>query len=147
MNKIPSKIKYLIYGLCGLIFIVLNFGLGARLQIELIENLQKLTDYFFGISTNTLDYLIFATIPFFGMIYNSTRNEFKVKELITDIFTVLFFVIIVFGIGLFIMVFSARHSNPLIPDYLKVEPFDLYSTILIGIGILMPYLIIKLTKK
>ncbi|MFI1770182.1 hypothetical protein [Thalassobellus citreus] len=147
MNKIPSKIKYLIYGLCGLIFITLNFGLGAKLQIGLTENLQKLTNYFFGISTNTLDYLVFASFPFFGMIFNSTREEFKIKELITDIITVLLFVIIVFGIGLFIMVFSARHSNPLIPDYLKAEPFDLYSTILIGIGILTPNLIIKLMKK
>ena len=147
MNKIPNNIKYLIYGLCGVIFITLNFGLGAKLQIGLTEILQKLTDYFFGISTNTLDYLVFASFPFFGMIYNSTRMEFKVKELIIDIFTVLFFVIIVFGIGLFIMVFSAKHSNPLIPDFLKAEPFDLYSTIFIGIGILMPYLIIKLIKK
>ena len=147
MNKTPDKIKYLIYGLCGLTFIALNFGLGAKLQIGLTENLQRLTDYYFGISTNTLDYLVFASFPFFGMIYNSTRREFKIKELITDILTVLFFVIIVFGIGLFIMVFSAKHSNPLIPDYLKAEPFNLYSTILIGIGILMPYLIIKLIKK
>ncbi|WP_439133092.1 hypothetical protein [Polaribacter sp.] len=147
MNKTPDKIKYLIYGLCGLIFITLNFGLGAKLQIRLTENLQKLTDYYFGISTNTLDYLVFASFPFFGMIYNSTRKEFKIKELITDMLTVLFFVMIVFGIGLFIMIFSAKHSNPLIPDYLKAEPFSLYSTILIGIGILMPYLIIKLIKK
>ncbi|WP_203258123.1 hypothetical protein [Hyunsoonleella ulvae] len=147
MDKTPNKIKYLIYGLCGLIFIALNFGLGAKIQIELTENLQKLTDYFFGISTNTLDYLLFASIPFFGMIYNSTRKDFKVKELTMDILTILFFVIIVFVIGLFIMVFSAKHSNPLIPNYLKAEPFDLYSTILIGIGIMMPFLIIKLIKK
>lgn len=147
MNKIPSKIKYQVYGICGLIFIVLNFGLGVKLQIALTENLQKLTDYFFGISTNTLDYLVFASIPFFGMLYNSTRKQFKIKELVTDIFTVLFFVIIIFGIGLFIMVFSAKHSSPLIPNYLKAEPFDLYSTMLIGIGILIPYLIIKLIKK
>ena len=57
LNKIPTSIKYLIYGLCGLIFIALNFGFGAELQIGLTENLQKLTDYYFGISTNTLDYV------------------------------------------------------------------------------------------
>jgi len=147
LNKVPSKIKYLIYGLCGLIFIALNFGIGAKLQVGLIENLQKLTDYFFGISTNTLDYLALASIPFFGMIYNSTRTEFRIRELIMDILTVFLFVIIIFGIGLFLMIFSAKHSNPLIPEYLKAEPFGLYSTILIGIGILLPYLIIKLIKK
>ncbi|WP_299436349.1 hypothetical protein [uncultured Maribacter sp.] len=147
MNKIPSKIKYLIYGLCGLIFLTLNFGVGAKLQIGLTESIQKFTDYFFGISTNTLDYIALSTIPLFGMIYNSTRVEFKVKELIMDIITVLLFVTIIFGIGLFIMTFSAKHSSLLIPEYLLAEPFDLYSTILIGIGILTPYLIIKLTKK
>ncbi len=147
MNKIPNKIKYLIYGLCGLTFLALNFCIGTKLQIGLIENIQKLTDYFFGISTNTLDYIALSTIPLFGMIYNSTRKEFKINELIIDIITVLLFVLVIFGIGLFIMVFLAKHSNPLIPDYLKTEPFDLYSTILIGIGILMPYLIIKLIKK
>lgn len=147
MNKTPTKIKYIIYGLCGLIFIVLNLGLGAKLQIGLTENLQKLTDYYFGISTNTLDYLTLASIPFFGMIYNATRVEFKERELVADILTVLFFVVIMFGIGILLMIFSAKHSNPLIPDYLKAEPFDLYSTIFIGIGILMPYLIIKLKKQ
>ncbi|MGY3793743.1 hypothetical protein [Aquimarina sp. 433] len=147
LNKIPNRIKYLIYGLCGLTFLTLNFGFGAKLQIELTENIQRLTDYFFGISTNTLDYLALSTIPLFGMIYNSTREEFKINELIMDIITVLVFVLVIFGIGLYIMVFSAKNSNPLIPNYLKTEPFDLYSTILIGIGILMPYLIIKLIKK
>jgi len=147
LNKIPNKIKYLIYGLCGLTFLILNFGLGAKLQIGLTENIQKFTDYFFGISTNTLDYLTLSTIPLFGMIYNSTRKEFKINELIFDIITVLLFVLIVFGIGLYIMVFSAKHSSPLIPSTLKVEPFNLYSTLLIGIGILLPYLIIKLIKK
>ncbi|MFD2564896.1 hypothetical protein [Aquimarina rubra] len=137
----------MIYGLCVLIFIALNFGVGAKLQIVLTENIQRFTDYFFGISTNTLDYLALSTVPFFGMIYNSTRKEFKINELIIDIVMVLFFVFIIFGIGLYIMVFSAKHSNPLIPDSLKAEPFDLYSTILIGIGILTPYMIIKLIKK
>tara|TARA_R110002126_G_scaffold135988_1_gene280477 strand:+ start:502 stop:945 length:444 start_codon:yes stop_codon:yes gene_type:complete len=147
LNKIPSKIKYLIYGLCGLIFIALNFGIGAKLHIELIENLQKLTNYYFGISTNTLDYLTLASFPFFGMLYNSTRTEFKKSELIMDIITVLFFVIIMFGIGLYLLTYLGRSSNPLIPEYLLTEPFDLYSIIIVGIGIATPFLIIKLIKK
>ncbi|MEW7292838.1 hypothetical protein [Aquimarina sp. 2304DJ70-9] len=147
MNKIPYKIKYLIYGLCGLIFVALNFGIRAKLYIGLIESLQKITDYFFGISTNTLDYLTFASIPFFGMLYNSTRKEFKKSELIMDILTVLFCVTIISVIGIYLLIYVGRSSNPLIPEYLLTEPFDLYSTILIGIGILTPYLIVKLTKK
>jgi hypothetical protein len=147
LNKIATQIKYLIYGLCGLIFLALNFGIGAKLHIGLIENLQKLTDYHFGISTNTLDYLTLASFPIFGMLYNSTRKEFKKVELIKDILTVLLFIIITFGIGLYLLIYLGRNSNPLIPEYLLIEPFDLYSTLLIGIGILIPFLIIKRTEK
>ena len=147
LNKIPNKIKYLIYGLCGLIFIILNLGFGAKLQIGITENLQKLTDYYFGVSTNTLDYLTLASIPFFGMLYNSTRKtEFKKTELIMDFLTILFSVIIVFGFGLYILKFIGRPENPLIPQYLLTEPIDLYSIILIWLGIGLPFLIIKLIK-
>ncbi len=147
LNKIPNKIKYLIYGLCGLIFIALNFAIGAKFHIGLIETLQKLTDYHFGISTNTLDYLTLASFPFFGMLYNSTRTEFKESKLIKDIFTVLIFIIITFGIGLYLLIYFGRSPNPLIPEYLLIEPFDLYSTLFIGIGIGLPFLLIKRTKK
>ena len=147
LNKTPDKIKYLIYGFCGLIFIALNLGVGAKLHIGLFENLQKLTNYYFGISTNSLDYLILASFPFFGMLYNSTRMKFKKSELIIDIITVLFFVIIIFGIGLYMLTFLGRSSNPLIPEYLLTEPFDLYSIIILSIGIATPFLIMKLIKK
>lgn len=64
-----------------------------------------------------------------------------------DIITVLFFVIIMFGIGLYLLTYLGRSSNPLIPEYLLTEPFDLYSIIIVGIGIATPFLIIKLIKK
>ncbi|XLS27656.1 hypothetical protein ACJD0Z_10655 [Flavobacteriaceae bacterium M23B6Z8] len=147
MNKIPNKIKYLIYGLCGLTFIALNFAIGAKLHIGITETLQKLTDHHFGISTNTLDYLTLASFPFFGMLYNSRRAEFKESELTKDIFTVLISIIITFGIGLYLLIYFGNSANPLIPEYLLIEPFDLYSTLFIGIGIVLPFLLIKRTEK
>lgn len=116
-------------------------------MIGMIEMLTEITDYHFGMSTNPLDYLAFALIPTFGLFYNSTRTEFKKAQLIQDILTILFSVIIVFGIGLFLMIYLGRNSNPLIPQHLLIEPFNLYSTILIGIGIAFPFLILRLFKK
>jgi hypothetical protein len=147
LTKIPNQIKYVVYGISALIFFILSFGLAPRLVIGMIEMLTEITDYHFGISTNPLDYLAFALIPTFGLFYNSTRTELKKAELIQDILTILFSVIIVFGIGLFLMTFLGRNSNPLIPQYLLIEPFNLYSTILIGIGIAVPFLILRLIKK
>lgn len=147
LNKLPDKINYLIFGLCVLIFIALNLGLGAKIQFEVIEILQKKTDCFFRISIDTLDYLFLAVIPFFGMIYNSMRNSFKKTELIMDILTIFLCVILISGIGLYILTFIGKPENPLIPQYILTEPFSLYSTLLIGIGILVPFLISTLIKK
>jgi putative Mn2+ efflux pump MntP len=61
--------------------------------------------------------------------------------------TVLLYVFVIFGIGLFLMTYIGRNSNPLVPQYLLTEPFYLYTTLLIGIGISIPFLILKLIKK
>ncbi len=63
-----------------------------------------------------------------------------------DIATILFSAIIMFGIGLFILTFIGKPENPLMPQYIVTEPFELYTTICIGFGIGFPFLIIKLIK-
>ena len=60
-----------------------------------------------------------------------------------DILTILFCSIITFGIGLYIVYFIGKNSNPFIPEYFINEPFSLCSTITIGIGIGIPFLLIK----
>ncbi len=79
------------------------------------------------------------------MLHNLTRTEFKLVKLIMDIATILFSVIIMFEIGLFILTFIGKPENPLEPQYILTELFELYTTIFIGLGI--PFLIIKLIKK
>ena len=44
-------------------------------------------------------------------------------------------------------IIGKKPSNPLIPQYFINQPFILYSTITIGIGIAIPFLFIKRTKK
>lgn len=147
MNKIPKNIKYSIFGISALIFFLLNSVLGLNIITGATELIQKITGYHFGISTNTFDYLTFASIPIFGMLLNSQRNEFKVSELIRDVFTVLLWTIIVVGIGLYILTIIGKPTNPLIPDYLIIEPINIYSTLIMGIGILIPFLFSNRNKK
>lgn len=147
LNKISKNIKYSMFGISALIFFTLNSILGLNVIIGTINLIHKITGYHFGISTHTLDYLTFASIPIFGLLLNSKRNEFKVSELIMDILSILFWTIIVVGIGLYLLIYFGRSTNPLIPEYLLIEPFDLYSTLLIAIGIGIPFLLRKRTKK
>ena len=145
MNKIPNKIKYLIGGISTLIFLLFFFGIINAFGLN--DSLQKITGYFFGLSFNNLDYLAISSIPIFGLLLNSKRMEFKKADLIKDILTITLFVIITIAIGLYILTFIGKPDNPLIPQYLITEPFFLYSTLTVGIGIGLPFLLIKRTEK
>ena len=50
-------------------------------------------------------------------------------------------------IRLYILTTIGKPSNPLIPEYLIAEPINLYSALIIVVGILIPFLIIYLTQK
>ncbi|MGR7812090.1 hypothetical protein [Lacinutrix undariae] len=145
MNKIPNKIKYGIFGISTLIFLL--FFLGIINPFGLNDSLQNITGYFFGLSFSNIDYLTISSIPVFGMFFNSSRNEFKIADLIKDILTILICTLITIAIGLYLLTFIGKPNNPLIPQYLLREPFFLYSTLTIAIGILIPFLIIKRNKK
>ncbi len=147
LNNIPIKIKNYIYILCGLNFILLNFGLGSKIQIELMKIIENTTDYFFAFSTYIIDYFIIASIPAIGIILNSKREHFKISELIMDIIMISIFTLITFGIGLYLMIFFGEPTNPLIPKTIIIEPFKLYTTITLLMGVLISFLFLSRKEK
>ena len=128
-----------------MIFFLFFFGIINPFGLN--DSLQKITGYFFALSFNNLDYLAISSIPIFGMLLNSKRMEFKIADLIKDISIIILFVIITMAIGLYILTFIGKPNSPLIPQYLISEPFFLYSTFTIGIGIGLPFLLIIRTEK
>ena len=128
-----------------MIFFLFFFGIINPFGLN--NSLQKITGYFFGLNFNNLDYLAISSIPIFGMILHKKRIEFKKADLIKDIFIIILFVIIAIAIGLYILTFIGKSDNPLMPQYLIIEPFFLYSTLIIGIGMGTPFLLIKRNKK
>lgn len=145
LNRISSNLKYLIGGISAGIFLLFFFGIINPFGLH--DSLQNITGYFFGLSFNNLDYIAISSIPIFGMLLNSKRNEFKTADLIKDIFIIVLFVIITIAIGLYILTVIGKPTNPLIPKYLITEPFFLYSTLTIGLGIGLPFLIMNRNKK
>lgn len=144
MNKIPTTIKLLIYGISTLLFILLFLGILNPFRI--LDPLQNLTGYIFGLSFHNLDFLAISSVPVFGMLLTSKRNNFKTTQLIKDIFIILSCVIITVAIGFYLLTIIGKPSNPLVPQYIITQPFMLYFTIAVGIGILIPFLIRKWTK-
>ncbi|MBL4604772.1 MAG: hypothetical protein JKY02_03665 [Flavobacteriaceae bacterium] len=147
LDIIPEKIKKLIGGVSGLIFLVLIFGLGPTRLFGLSDLILEKTGYFFSVTIYFLDYGLISLIPFFGMMLNSKRKEFKVLKLLIDICIILLSTLISLIIGLYILTFIGKPSNPLIPQYLITEPIFIYSVLIIGFGIAIPFMFVKRAKK
>ncbi len=145
LNNIPLKIKIICIGISILIFALLNYDLVS--YYILWNGLEKITDYHFIISINTFDNLIFSSFPIFGLILNSKRKEYKNLELIIDISKILVSIAIVLGIATSLLIIFGVPNNPLIPKNLLTEPFNEYSVLALGIGILIPFLFIKRNEK
>jgi tellurite resistance protein TehA-like permease len=145
LKKIPKKIKYIVFGISLIIFSLLHFGVINLFEIGgFLQNIEK---HYFINYLNNFDFLIIASIPAFGMLLYSKRNKFRISKLILDIFTILFCVIVTFGVGLYILTIIGKKSSPFIPDHFINEPFLLYSTLTIGIGVLLQVLLLKQTKE
>lgn len=145
LNKIPNIIKYLICGISTLIFLLFTFE--KINPFEFNDILQNITGCFFTLSFNSLDHLVISLIPFFGMLLNSRRKKFKINDLIKDLLIIILFVIIIIGIGLYLLTFIGKSDNPLIPKSFISEPFFLYSTLTVLTGIIFPFLVIHRNKK
>lgn len=145
LKKLNRNQLYPLILISCLLFIFLNFIIGPTSIFGLAGFIQNKTGYFFGVDINTFDYLLISLIPIFGLLLNSERKINSLAEILKDNLTILLCCIITFSIGLFILItkIGSPSANPLIPEYLRVEPYKIYSTFFIGIGILLPFLLTK----
>jgi nitric oxide reductase large subunit len=142
LNNLNKNQLYFSITISFVLFIFMNFSIGPTSVFGLAEFIQNKTGYFFGVDTNTLDYFLVSLIPFFALLLNSKKNVNSFTEIIKDNLTIVLCCISTFSIGLFFLItkIGSPITNPLIPVYLRVEPFKIYSTFLIGIGIILPFL-------
>ena len=126
------------------LFISLNFILGPTFVFGLAEFLQNKTGYFFGVDITTFDYLIISSIPIHGVMLTKKRKNKNLSEILKVNLIICLSCVLTFSIGLIILISKIGSSgeNPLIPEYLRVEPFKQYSTFFIVLGIILPFSII-----
>lgn len=145
LDNLNKKYLYISISNSIVIFILLNFILGPTSVFGLAELIQNKTSYFFGVDINTSDYLLISLIPICGLMLMEKRKRKNLSEILKNNFIIFLSCILTFSIGLLILIskIGSPSENPLIPTYLRVEPFKAYSTFLIALGILLPLLVIK----
>ena len=143
--NINKKYLYLSIVISIVLFILLNFFVGPTCVFGLSEFIQNKTGYFFGVEINTFDYLIISSIPMCSLILTEKRNWKNLSEILINNLIVCLSCVVSFSTGLLVLIskIGSPSNNPLFPQYLRVEPFKIYSTLFIGIGIILPFLIGK----
>jgi len=145
LNSLNKNQLYISISISFIVFIVLNFIVGPTSVFGLTEFIQNKTGYFFGVDINTLDYFLISLIPLIGFIINSKRKIYGLKETLKVDLNILLCCIGTFSIGLCLLIskIGSPGENPLIPEYLRVEPFKEYSSFLIALGITNNFSIAK----
>jgi hypothetical protein len=145
LDSLNKKNLYLSILISAIIFILLNFILGPTSVFGIAELIQNGTGYFFGVDINTSDYLLIASIPIFGLLLTEKRKRKSLSEILKENLIICFSCILSFSIGLLILIskIGSPGENPLIPEYLRVEPFKIYSSFFIALGIILPFLFIR----
>ncbi|MFH6994780.1 hypothetical protein [Flavobacterium sp. FlaQc-48] len=142
MNR---KIKVLSISISVFLFILLNFLLGPTSVFGLAGFLQNKTGYFFGVDINTFDYLLISSIPICGLMLTEKRKRKNLSEILKDNLIICLSCLLTFSIGLLILIsrIGSPSQNPLIPEYLRVEPFKQYSLFFIFLGLILPFLLTR----
>ena len=142
LDNLNRKYLYLSISISVVLFILLNFILGPTSVFGLVEFIQNKTGYFFGVDINTFDYLLISSIPICAIMLTEKRNKNSLLEILKYNIIILLNCIVTFSVGLFILLskIGGPSSNPLIPQYLRVEPFKQYSLFFIVLGLILPFL-------
>ncbi|QOG04270.1 hypothetical protein [Flavobacterium sp. MDT1-60] len=145
LNSLNKNQLYVSISISFLLFIIFNFIIGPSSVFGLAEFIQNKTGYFFGVGINTLDYFLISLIPFIGLLINSKRKIHSWIEILKVYLTILLSCIGTFSVGLCFLIskIGSASENPLIPQYLRVEPFKGYSSFLIALGIVLAFSLVK----
>ncbi len=145
LDNLNKKHLYSSIAISIVLFILLNFFVGPTSVFGLAESIQNKTGYFFGVDINTFDYLLISSIPICGLMLTEKRNSKNLFEILKSNLIVCFSCVLTFSIGLFILIskIGSPSENPLIPEYLRVEPFKQYSLFFIFLGLILPFLLIR----
>lgn len=145
LKRINRNQLYLSILMSLIIFIVLAFIIEPTSIFGFEQIILNKTGYFFGVDIGILDYFLISLIPIFGLViyYKKKMNGFK--EILKVNLIMLLSCVLTFSIGLLLLIskLGSPGENPLIPKYLRVEPFQNYSTCLIAIGIILPFILLK----
>jgi hypothetical protein len=140
--------------LIGLVLCILSEGILIFIHLYLIGHLGEWTypvvNKYIIIEWTKSDSNLTRWLPLIVAIFYIISGKRKIEEFIKRVFLTLLSFIGFFVLGiLFALIFwtSEGGGSPLLPEYIKYQPFAHYWTIFIAIGIILPIIPIFKNRK
>jgi len=115
---------------------------------NLIDGLQWVfskTDRMASISIGAFDYIILGFLPLWSYLILNHKEKGIIK-ILTENFIMSLFIAAFIGIGIIVIIINGFRISPLLPEYIVNQPFSLYWSLFISIGIILPGFTIKLLR-
>ena len=89
-----------------------------------------------------MDYFLISLIPIFGITLSSISKKNNLLEILKYNLIIFLSCILIFFVGLLLLLsqLGTLVANPLFPEYLRIEPFNYYSSLFISFGIALPFI-------
>ncbi len=145
LSSISKAQLYISASLSVTLFLLLTLGIEPTTVFGLVEFLQLQTGYFFGVGTGTVDYCLISSIPIMGVLLSAKRKTVTLMTMVKYNLIILCCCFVTFGLGLCLLIteIGSPGENPLIPKYLRAEPFTGYSSLMIALGIALPLILFE----
>lgn len=134
---------YITIGISILLVVLLEYF--AENLIDGLQWVFSKTGRMASISIGGFDYIILGFLPLWSyLILNQKEKDFI--KILTENLIMSLSIIASVGIGIIVIIINGFRVSPLLPEYVVNQPFSLYWSLFIGIGILLPGFTIKLLK-
>ena len=145
-----QNVRIIIY---GVLLCILSYGLMLILDyfvfVKLGDLTLPLTHKYLVINLNSIDRNLIRSFPLLLAIIQISVRRSQTKIYFKTVLWTFVSIISMMFLGLIIALLTWKHENienPLLPDFLKDQPFDYYWTIFIITGLLISIIISYLLK-
>ena len=141
------SLQYFSFGTSSII-LILTFIQPFR-PIDIISSILHFFDIYMSFSISVIEQFLISSVPILVYYLNKKNGSLELKTISIQIIIIYLFLLILFMVSVYFIVVFSNVKTPLIPENYIREPFELYFTLIVFLGILIPFKIIdnKLKSK
>jgi hypothetical protein len=136
-----NNLKYISFGI-SIIILIFTFIQPFRL-IDIINSTSHFFEIYMSFSISIIEQVLISSVPILVYYLNKKNGSLELKTISIQIIIIYLSLLIFFIVSVYFITLFPNLKSPLIPENFISEPFELYFTLIVFLGILIPVKIIN----